>query len=200
MLVDDRERDPIFKPGSRLTFPWGDHRGNSREFAVTVEQQRLDAGDYAWKGYEPFTLGEKKGSIGEVRQNLFAKRQERTRFFNAVQRMCKKTKHPILILTFPPDDEFHPGVPFTQTEDEVWCRLMTWVHRHNLTLLWWDGNKSVSYRRAIGTRLMQLMWTFAWEELLKGESRGRGYEIPTIPGHSADRAGVTSGATSPAAL
>lgn len=160
--------------------------GCPREITVECVVERLLEGDYTVRGWERVVAIERKGSLNELRTNLFT--ADRARFMRAILRLMKSTKHPILGLDIPlisttyrlPEVKgsslpLEPGTIL----DEVY-RLVASLHRIDssltpLELMWVGGSsKSAETKWATGVQMLRVMWSRIVAEIEYTESLQKG--------------------------
>lgn len=159
--VDDREKDAYIIPE---TFEWIDDRGWQRVFKIKREDTRLKTGDIVLAGYESLAMVERKGSLQEMRDNIWS--PDRARFGRCLKRLCHSTKVPIWLCDLPSDPQSNVKLSYGyQTPEQVWCAVYRRVHRYNMRLVIYHGPKTTEGRRAMGRYALWLLWTSVWEEL-----------------------------------
>jgi hypothetical protein len=94
VLVDSREKDPIFFP---RIIPFYPERHSSRILIhLLTEEVALDAGDYCLKGYESLCGIERKKNLGEIATNLLSR--DRRRAIAALDRFAKQYVYRYLLV------------------------------------------------------------------------------------------------------
>jgi len=157
VVRDLREKDKALFPTS---LPWKDDRGNEKVLKVKVTDEILTTGDYLIRGYESVALIERKGSIQEIRDNLYT--ADRHRFRRCIARLVEECKYPYFLITVPFNKLTDPKYG-DQNYGEVVDATCRWVHRHGLRLLWLPFESSVASRKKVGELILRILWNHAWE-------------------------------------
>jgi len=157
IVRDIREKDKAIFPSS---FEWKDDRGHEKILKVKTTTETLKTGDYLLRGYEKAAMIERKGSIQEIRDNLYT--ADRHRFRRCIARLVEATDLPYFWVTIPLTKLTDPKYGGQQC-GEVMDAMMRWVHRNRLRLIWLPFEKSVSNRRKAGEIILRVLWNHAWE-------------------------------------
>jgi ERCC4-type nuclease len=157
IVRDLREKDKAIFP---KTLEWKDDRGNEKVLKIKVTDETLTTGDYVLRGYESVAMIERKGSIQEIRDNLYT--ADRARFRRCIARLVEECKYPYFLITVPLNKLTDPHYG-DQSYGEVLDATMRWVHRHRLRLLWLPFEETNDKRRKVGELILRVLWNHAWE-------------------------------------
>lgn len=94
VVIDRNEQKPFRFSKSLKWFPTRDSKGVS--IVVRTERKILLAGDYCLKGEAESCLIERKGSLGELSNNLLG--EDYARAMDAFKRFSNSTTHPYLVV------------------------------------------------------------------------------------------------------
>lgn len=155
VLIDTRERRPLFFPDRFEWFPVRGGRGTI--VRVKSVRKRLSEGDYALKGFEDACLVERKGSMRELQTNLLG--DDYTRSEAAFGRLASACRTPYLLLDFGVSEALKNSkyVEYAPTLDA----LMKLIVRYNLNVLWAGNCKTHQSRRRLGELVLRTLLTYA---------------------------------------
>lgn len=160
--VDEREKDEIPLPDS---LEWSDDRGFSKVLRVDHETVTLPTADFRVKEYPEVCGIERKGSIQELRNNLFS--TDAARFGRCLRRLATEFKVPILLLDLPTTPKGYDPVDLygPQTPAKVWDTVYRKVYRMGLHLVTVHTPRTQGGRQILGYHIVRLLWNFTWEFL-----------------------------------
>lgn len=154
------DMDTAEKLGHRLLFPatikWYPDRNeeSGRLITLKVHRHRLDAGDYAIKGFHNVVIVEAKRSIGEITTNLLTADFRRAR--QAFQRLIESTEHPYLLLDMSPAEAFRTSA-YAENPQLAFDHLSFLMADLGLGLIWAGPCRSDATRRRLGEQIVRLM-------------------------------------------
>lgn len=166
--VDNQEKDEIPLP---TQLEWSDDRGNALILEVKHERLHLPTADFRIKEYPSITGIERKGSLQELRNNIFSR--DSARFGRCIKRLATTFKIPILMVELPGTREgCAPTSLFgTQTPAKVWDAVYRKVYRLGLYLVVVHAPRTVTGREIVGYHIARLLWNMTWEYLNGGLDR-----------------------------
>lgn len=152
VLVDSREKLPLIFPENVRVAARRDR--TPQLIRVTTQSERLETGDYTLRGTASRVIVERKGSFGELSQNLMTK--DRARAFAALTRLAAETTNPYLLLDM--------GGPHLWTPNEycgdtglVFDELFRVLGTLRIRPLFWGFPQTLGGRRAAGELALRLL-------------------------------------------
>ena len=176
VVVDTREKTPLLFPNYFWHYSYVGQR--PRKIGITAVKKALPEGDYLLKDWElddgkhP-AIVERKGSWGEIHQNLLT--QDRERAAKAFRRLCEATDHPYLLI----EERFSAcwkAKDHIPNPEMVMDRLMNEVAARNLRLIWLPGLNTVKIRRRAGEAVVRILLAHAMKEHSAPEFVGKDEE------------------------
>lgn len=152
LLVDSREKKPLSFP---KTFTWTDPWWKRKTMRIVQKDVKLSEGDYAIEGHENLVLIERKGSIRELRDNLFAGDAPRAK--KAFKRLADACKYPYLLLDFSLSSATQATreVEFPDAIRDFFYREMA---TYGIRLLWLPQLYTTVGRRKVGEEVLRVLW------------------------------------------
>lgn len=118
------------------------------------------AGDYHLEGYEGVCRVERKGSLGELANNLLSDDYERA--LKAFEKFTASTENPYLLVECTPS-ELQRETRWTKQPERILDALMSLVERLKLRLLLVGSCKTAKQKRVVGELVLRLMMAHAFQ-------------------------------------
>ena len=162
VCVDKREQHKLAFTDTML---WTDERGRATLYELRPEPATLLAGDYCIKGYSDICIIERKGSLDELRANLFSR--DRRRALKAFNRLVSSTQHPYVFLDAPFTGMFLASKHWDESPECVQDTFFRTMAGLGISLLWWPYPTTEAAKKLVGTTLVRLMWNHVVVETKK---------------------------------
>lgn len=162
--IDTREQYPLLFPKYISVEHPEDHHKHLR-VRVNTERIKLTIGDYRLKECPSACVVEKKSGQLELFKNLFDLKDQ-VRQAKAFRRLSA-VEHPYLLIEGSPSDLLRTRLtPVRITRPErILDRLSTVISKYHFNVLWMSKPHTVSTRRALGTAVLHLMFSYGFKNL-----------------------------------
>jgi len=172
--VDTREQYPLLFPKHVYLDDPSDMR-KRKLVAVTVENIKLDTGDYRLKEYPECCVIERKGSPEELYKNLFSADTKRQ---GASLQRLSAVQYPYLMIEGTPANYLttNPRIMSSQPES-LMHRLSMVIPKYNLNVIWVTKPSTPTARRNLGTAVVHILLGCAVQQLI-----GSTNEVRVVPG------------------
>lgn len=174
-------RDKNEKQGLRwpdpCTLDWYDFQHKPHVSRVKVVEKIMWAGDYTLEGYEDVVCIERKGSIDELRQNLFSER-DRDRASAAFEKFsqCARWTYLLVDATLA---AMHKVSRYCKTPDRVRDFFYREMIARRINILWMPSPTTDSGRFMQAKELTRFMWAHV---LMKDLPCSRSTNLLSLPG------------------
>lgn len=168
LLKDSNEQFPLQFPETMYVTGLD---GERKLYAVEVTKMRLVFGDYAIKDWEHLACVERKGSIEELRKNLFD-RKDKKRAKKAFDKLEDGTKFKYLLADFTPAN-FYATNPNLLWCDVVQDAFIRELQKRNIQLIWLPRLADASNRRQIGEIIVRILYNHVLTETARLLNEGK---------------------------
>lgn len=145
--IDTREKYPLLFPAN---LDWAGKRHQ-----VVQERIKLDAGDYRLKEIGNLNLVERKGSPGEIWQNLFT--DDSGRQHRALRKLVECSQRRCILLDFSLVDVFNFRAFGAYESGQMLDRLLALAQSYKIDLIWSSGRSTINSRRRLGELVLRYL-------------------------------------------
>lgn len=156
ILVDSREKRPLFFPKSLTWYP--DRGGKGHPVRIETKRKALKTGDYAIRGHENLALIERKAGPSELSNNLLGDDHKRAEA--AFARLTTECVHPYLLLACTPAEMYAKSIHYDP--ERVMDALCELVNRLNIRLIWAGQTRTQRARYRLGELVTRILMGHAY--------------------------------------
>lgn len=143
------------------------HGTTTKLFKVKETKRVLAGGDYCL-AVAPTLVGvERKGSIGEIRANLYSR--DRKRASKAFQKFISCYTVPYLLLDMSPGAWFRESRFYDEPATEIQQRLFEFCAETGMRPVWFDTPNSAAGAELRGELVLRLLWSHYNQDVKRAE-------------------------------